>query len=198
MLRISKENVVSPQGTKKPTGLDPGGFGKGIKLLALYNRRMHLYHEGPVPLSATVHSIHAKQQLSIGRGGKSHLLFKQSRPIAVVVHIAGCKGLGYSQVGIQQLLLQFADFVIYIILMGRKAEMFLKKPGKMGLAETGHLGRFFGIEGFQPVAFYVLLAPENFFLPPVYIFEESSMLLMPIISSAALLINTAVPSRSKT
>jgi len=37
--------------------------------------------------------------------------------MAVIVHIAGGKCLGDGKVGIQQLLLQFADFIIDIILM---------------------------------------------------------------------------------
>jgi len=36
----------------------------------------------------------------------------------VVIHVAGGKGFGYGKVGIQEFLLQFADLIIDIILMG--------------------------------------------------------------------------------
>ena len=83
-------------------------------------------------------------------------------------HLAGGKGLGDGEVGIQEFLFHFADLIIDIILMGRYAGMLLKQFGEMCLAEAGRLGRFVQVKRLLPVAFYVLFAPLNFFSPPVY------------------------------
>ena len=54
--------------------------------------------------------------------------------MAAIVHIAGVKSLDDGKVGIQQLLLHFADFIIGIILMGGDAGMLLEQLGEMGFA----------------------------------------------------------------
>ncbi|MFY9272439.1 MAG: hypothetical protein WAO37_05475 [Thermacetogeniaceae bacterium] len=61
---------------------------------------------------------------------------------AAIFNIAGSKGFGNREVGIQQLLLQFIDLIIDIILMGCYARMLLKQLGEMRFAQTCCLCRF--------------------------------------------------------
>src|SRR5690606_23580085 len=94
--------------------------------------------------------------------------------MTVIIHIAGGKGLGNGKVSIQQLLLQFADSIIDIILMRGYAGMLLKQLGEMGFAKACCPCRFVGIKRLLPMSFYVLSAPFNFFFPPVYFFKDKN------------------------
>jgi len=166
MLIICKENVFLELEHKKPHRLSPGGVGKLFTLPREHRRRKTPVSSGPVQATNSL------QHFPIGRRGKADLLPKNLCRMAVVIHVAGSKGLGHGKVGIQQLLLQLADFVFDIILMGCQAGMLLKQLGEMGLAEAGRPGRFVGIKGILPVALYVLFGPEDFLFALIDIFEN--------------------------
>lgn len=61
------------------------------------------------------------------RRGDTGFFFKYSGGMAVIIHIAGAKCLRNGKVGIPQHLLQFADFIIQIILMRCNTDMLFKQ-----------------------------------------------------------------------
>ena len=86
--------------------------------------------------------------------------------------------MGDGEVGIQEYLLQSADFIIDIILMGSHAGMLLEQLCEMGFAEARGLCRFAQVKSFLPVVFYVLSAPSNFLSPPVYFLKGEFCILI--------------------
>gem|GEM_PF-4750906 len=77
--------------------------------------------------------------------------------MAVILHIAGSKGLCDGQVGISQHLLQFFNPVIQMILPWCNSCAFFEQLCKMGFAETCGFGRLFGAIGIFPAVFNVFL-----------------------------------------
>ena len=95
------------------------------------------------------------------RRRNANLFFEQPCGMTIIIHITDRKSLGDGKIGVQQRLLQFVYFIIYVILMGGYTGVLFEQLYEMGYAEICRLCGFFNIIRFIPMCLYILFTTFN-------------------------------------